>query len=213
LGAVCRRNPGGLSAWSLPDGRATERDGSRSGIAGDRPVRTAPSDVRTVILEVLREPGPRASWWSPFRRSYPLPRSDPSGFDAVILDGMEPYAVAFEVFKEISAIPELGELVKIMIFRARRTGKAPRRFTATEATSRSGRRCRGLHRVRLAPTCAPLFAWRSDSEQGRCFYQTNLMVYAPGGYRFTDFTRIGLPLNASVWVISTAIIPVFWPFR
>jgi di/tricarboxylate transporter len=44
-------------------------------------------------------------------------------------------------------------------------------------------------------------------------YQTNLMVYAPGGYRFTDFTRIGLPLNAIVWVISTLLIPVFWPFK
>lgn len=44
-------------------------------------------------------------------------------------------------------------------------------------------------------------------------YQTNLMVYAPGGYRFTDFTRVGLPLNFIVWGIATALIPVFWPFH
>lgn len=43
-------------------------------------------------------------------------------------------------------------------------------------------------------------------------YQTNLMVYAPGGYRFTDFTRVGLPLNFIVWAIATTLIPLFWPF-
>ncbi len=43
-------------------------------------------------------------------------------------------------------------------------------------------------------------------------YQTNLMVYAPGGYKFSDFTRIGLPLNILLWIICTALIPILWPF-
>jgi len=41
-------------------------------------------------------------------------------------------------------------------------------------------------------------------------YQTNMMVYGPGGYRFTDFLRVGIPLNLSVGLIASALIPVFW---
>lgn len=37
-------------------------------------------------------------------------------------------------------------------------------------------------------------------------YQTNLMVYGPGGYRFTDYLRLGLPLNALAFVVSTAML-------
>ncbi len=43
-------------------------------------------------------------------------------------------------------------------------------------------------------------------------YQTNLMVYGPGGYRFTDFLRIGLPLNLIMWVMTVIITPLVWPF-
>ncbi|MEM7268653.1 MAG: SLC13 family permease [Pseudomonadota bacterium] len=43
-------------------------------------------------------------------------------------------------------------------------------------------------------------------------YQTNTMVYAPGGYRFTDFLRLGLPLNLGMGVASALLIPLFWPF-
>jgi len=43
-------------------------------------------------------------------------------------------------------------------------------------------------------------------------YQTNLMVYGPGSYRFADFARVGLPLDAIVWVGATLFIPLLWPF-
>ena len=37
-------------------------------------------------------------------------------------------------------------------------------------------------------------------------YQTNLMVMGPGGYRFGDYVRIGLPLDLLLWIASTFII-------
>lgn len=42
-------------------------------------------------------------------------------------------------------------------------------------------------------------------------YQTNMMVYGPGGYRFSDFTKVGLPLNIIVMLVSCALIPMLWP--
>ncbi len=42
-------------------------------------------------------------------------------------------------------------------------------------------------------------------------YQTNMMVYGPGGYRFTDFLRVGIPLNLSIGLLASALIPLFWP--
>jgi di/tricarboxylate transporter len=44
-------------------------------------------------------------------------------------------------------------------------------------------------------------------------YQTHLIVYGPGGYRFTDFLRIGIPMDLLVWGLSIALIPVFWPLN
>ena len=42
-------------------------------------------------------------------------------------------------------------------------------------------------------------------------YQTNMLVYGPGGYRFTDFMRIGIPLNLSLGVVVCLAIPLIWP--
>ncbi|MEY8880966.1 SLC13 family permease [Donghicola sp. XS_ASV15] len=42
-------------------------------------------------------------------------------------------------------------------------------------------------------------------------YQTNTLVYGPGGYKFTDFMRVGIPLNLSIGLISAALIPMIWP--
>lgn len=42
-------------------------------------------------------------------------------------------------------------------------------------------------------------------------YQTNTFVYNAGGYRFGDFMKVGIPLNILLWLVATAVIPLFWP--
>ena len=41
-------------------------------------------------------------------------------------------------------------------------------------------------------------------------YQTNTLVYGPGGYKFTDFMRVGMPLNLSMSIIVSLMIPLIW---
>ncbi|UCD82776.1 MAG: anion permease, partial [Desulfobacterales bacterium] len=43
-------------------------------------------------------------------------------------------------------------------------------------------------------------------------YQTNLLIYGPGGYRFTDYLKLGIPLNLVVLILGTLLIPFIWPF-
>ncbi len=43
-------------------------------------------------------------------------------------------------------------------------------------------------------------------------YQTNLMVYGPGGYKFTDYVRIGVPLTIIVGIVAAILTPLVFGF-
>ena len=40
---------------------------------------------------------------------------------------------------------------------------------------------------------------------------TNILVYAPGGYRFTEYVKVGLPLMLLFLAVSLVLVPVIWP--
>ena len=42
-------------------------------------------------------------------------------------------------------------------------------------------------------------------------YQTNLMVYGPGGYKFSDYIRVGFPLAILFWITAIILLPIIWP--
>jgi di/tricarboxylate transporter len=44
-------------------------------------------------------------------------------------------------------------------------------------------------------------------------YQTNLMVYGPGDYQFSDFLKLGIPLTIVVGLIAYLVIPMVWPLQ
>lgn len=43
-------------------------------------------------------------------------------------------------------------------------------------------------------------------------YQTNMMVFGPGGYRFSDFLKVGLPINLLLMGVALLVVPYWWPF-
>jgi di/tricarboxylate transporter len=43
-------------------------------------------------------------------------------------------------------------------------------------------------------------------------YQCNMMVFGPGGYRFSDYLKIGVPMNLIMWITASMLIPLIWPF-
>jgi di/tricarboxylate transporter len=42
-------------------------------------------------------------------------------------------------------------------------------------------------------------------------YHTHLLVFGPGGYRFKDFLKLGIPLDILIWILSSLLIPLVWP--
>jgi di/tricarboxylate transporter len=42
-------------------------------------------------------------------------------------------------------------------------------------------------------------------------HQANVLVFGPGGYKFFDFTKVGLPLTLLIWILLILFLPIFWP--
>lgn len=67
--------------------------------------------------------------------------------------------------------------------------------------------------VRFEPFVFAIMMAASASFSTPMGYQTNLMVLGPGGYRFSDYLRVGIPLNVLSMTITLALAPVVWPFE
>jgi di/tricarboxylate transporter len=66
--------------------------------------------------------------------------------------------------------------------------------------------------VSLIPFAIAIMMAGSNSFATPIGYQTNLMVYGPGGYRFSDYLKMGIPMNLVTCVIALALIPILFPF-
>lgn len=65
--------------------------------------------------------------------------------------------------------------------------------------------------MNFAPFAITIMMAASASFSSPIGYQTNLMVYGPGGYRFSDYMRIGIPMNILMGIITVTITPNIWP--
>jgi di/tricarboxylate transporter len=69
-----------------------------------------------------------------------------------------------------------------------------------------------LMEVSALPFIVTLMIAASASFATPVGYQTNLMVFNVGGYRFGDFLRIGIPLTLLVGAVTVGLVPLIWPF-
>ncbi len=75
-----------------------------------------------------------------------------------------------------------------------------------------------MHGLRVFPfLCLKLTSWMELpldwTHSGKVGYQTNLMVYGPGGYKFTVYVKIGVPLTIVVGIITIILTPIFFRFQ
>ncbi len=67
-----------------------------------------------------------------------------------------------------------------------------------------------LH-LHITPLAVTLMVAASTAFATPIGYHTNLMVYGPGGYHFSDFVRIGVPLTALIGIVTVLLVPAIWP--
>ena len=66
--------------------------------------------------------------------------------------------------------------------------------------------------VSVMPFVITLMVAASTSFATPIGYQTNLMVYGPGEYQFSDFLKMGVPLTFIVGLVTVLLVPIIWPF-
>jgi hypothetical protein len=66
--------------------------------------------------------------------------------------------------------------------------------------------------VAFLPYAVTIMVAASASFMTPIGYQTNLLVYGPGGYRFVDYVKAGLPMSLITGLIAVFVIPMVWPF-
>jgi di/tricarboxylate transporter len=71
----------------------------------------------------------------------------------------------------------------------------------------------GQMEVSFVPFAFSIMMGASASFATPIGYQCNMMVYGPGGYRFSDFLKIGVPMNIIMWLVASTLIPMVWPFK
>lgn len=113
----------------------------------------------------------------------------------IALAGDSPWLALLAVYAVTSAFTELitNNAAAVLV------------FPIAEATAQ------GLG-VSLWPFVAVVMMAASASFATPIGYQTNLMVYGPGGYRFSDYFRIGGPLNVLIGALAVLLAPLIWPF-
>ena len=112
---------------------------------------------------------------------------------APVLMGMPPFVVIFAVFLLTTVLTEIVSNNAVAVI------MTPIAISLAAALGMDARAL--VVAVMIAASCA--FATPIG-------YQTNTLVYGPGGYQFTDFLKVGAPLNLSMSLLASAVIPLIW---
>tara|TARA_R110002051_G_scaffold104963_1_gene177834 strand:- start:51284 stop:53065 length:1782 start_codon:yes stop_codon:yes gene_type:complete len=124
-----------------------------------------------------------------------------SGAVAMIADALAPYMLALPPFFVVLAVYTLASVLTEMVSNnAVAVVMTP--IAIGLATSLG---------VDPRPLVVAVMIAASASFATPIGYQTNTLVFGPGGYKFTDFLRIGIPLNVTLAPIVSFVIPLIWP--
>jgi di/tricarboxylate transporter len=127
---------------------------------------------------------------------------DHSGAVALIVDAISPYLMGLPPFVLVFAVYSLASILTEMV---------SNNAVAVILTPIAIGLALSMG-VDPRPLIVAVMFGASASFSTPIGYQTNTLVYGPGGYRFTDFLRIGVPLNILMMVVMSGLIPFFFPF-